>query len=71
MIRSSETGDMFERDDGDDIARVPRHYEQAPDANGEDGGCDARAVPECNYTVQRHIDRLLAIYQIEGARIDS
>lgn len=71
LICPGETGDMFESGNSDDLARVLRHYEQAPDSEVEAQGREARAWVERDFTVRRHIDRLIDAYRVAGARISS
>lgn len=71
MIRPGETGDMFESGNSDDLARVLRHYDQAPDVEVEAQGREARAWVERDFTIERHVDRLIDAYRAAGARIGS
>jgi len=71
LIRPGETGDMFESANSDDLARVLRHYQRASDAEVETQGREGRAWVERDFTVQRHVDRLIGAYRAAGARIGS
>lgn len=70
MIRPGETGDMFESGNSDDLARALSHYSQLPDAEVEAQGREARVWVERDFTIQRHVDRLIDAYRTAGARID-
>lgn len=69
LIRAGETGDMFESGDSDDLARVLRHFEQAPDQEVAAQGRQARAWVERDFTVRKHVERLIEAYRLAGARI--
>jgi glycosyltransferase involved in cell wall biosynthesis len=71
LIRPGETGDMFESGNSDDLARALRLYDQMLDSEVEAQGRQARAWVKRDFTVQRHVDRLIDAYRATGARIDT
>lgn len=69
MIRPDETGQMFESGDSDDLARVLRQYADMPDADVVAQGREGRSWAERDFTVQKHVNRLIDAYRLAGARI--
>lgn len=71
LIRSGETGALFTSGDSDDLARVLREYSDMPDAQVEEQGREGRAWVAEDFTVERHIDRLMAVYRHAGVPVGS
>jgi glycosyltransferase involved in cell wall biosynthesis len=69
MIRPGETGDVFESGDADDLARVLRAYAELPDDAVAAQGRAARAWVERDFTVERHMARLVDVYREVGVKV--
>ena len=71
LIRTGETGEMFERGDSDDLARVLGEYAGKPDSEVEAQGRAARTWAERDFTIEKHVSRLVDVYRQAGVRIEA
>lgn len=69
LIRPGNTGEMFESGDSDDLAMVLQQYDSMPDGEVEAQGRSARKWAEQDFTVGKHVDRLIDAYRLAGAGV--
>jgi glycosyltransferase involved in cell wall biosynthesis len=71
LIRPGRTGDVFESGDSEGLARLMRRYADLPDEEVERQGRAGRAWVERDFTVERHVQRLIDVYRTTGVEVDA
>jgi glycosyltransferase involved in cell wall biosynthesis len=69
LIRKGETGATFVSGDSDDLARVLCEYKSMSDTEIIRQGQLARKWAEEDFTVQRHVESLIAVYRKVGVKV--
>lgn len=67
LIRSGTTGEMFDSGDSDGLAEILRKYADMPDDQVEEQGRAARAWAEQDFTIHKHVSRLIDAYRLASA----
>lgn len=71
LIQAGQTGEMFESGNSEALAAALRQYQTASDESIRAQGHTARDWVEADFTIQKHVERLIDVYRLVGARIDT
>jgi len=69
LIRTGETGGIFESSNVDSLANAMIHYAKLPDADIAEMGREGRKWVEQDFTAERYRERLLNLYVTLGVQI--